>query len=92
MRKQVRYAMLALKSYEQANGFSVLTEDELFFINGGSGESISIDGIKNAVEQVLPPSITITDNGLTAPFGDGTVSISVDLSTISVTLGFEFKF
>ena len=30
--------MLALQSYEQASGFSVLTADELNFINGGSGE------------------------------------------------------
>ena len=29
--------MLALKSYEQTTGFSVLNTDELFFINGGSG-------------------------------------------------------
>ena len=28
--------MLALKSYEFANGFSVLSADELFLINGGS--------------------------------------------------------
>ena len=30
--------MLALQSYEQASGFSVLTADELFFINGGVEE------------------------------------------------------
>lgn len=28
--------MLALRSYEQVNGFSVIDADELFFINGGS--------------------------------------------------------
>ena len=28
--------MLALRSYEQSNGFSVMDADELFFINGGS--------------------------------------------------------
>lgn len=28
--------MLALQSYEQASGFSVLTEDELYYVNGGS--------------------------------------------------------
>ena len=27
---------LAITSYEQANGFSVVTTDELYFINGGS--------------------------------------------------------
>ena len=29
--------MLALQSYEQANGFSAVSADELYFINGGSG-------------------------------------------------------
>lgn len=33
--------MLALKSYEQENGFSVMTADELYYINGGSGATIS---------------------------------------------------
>ncbi len=28
--------MLALQSYEQASGFSVLTADELYYVNGGS--------------------------------------------------------
>lgn len=28
--------MLALQSYEQSNGFSVLTSDELYYVNGGS--------------------------------------------------------
>ncbi len=31
--------MLALTSYEQSNGFSALNADELYFINGGSGNS-----------------------------------------------------
>jgi hypothetical protein len=29
--------MLAMRSYEQNEGFSVMTADELYFINGGSG-------------------------------------------------------
>lgn len=33
--------MLALKSFEKTEGFSVLNTDELFYINGGSG-SITI--------------------------------------------------
>ena len=31
--------MLALRSYGQSNGFSVMDADELFFINGGSGNT-----------------------------------------------------
>ncbi len=33
--------MLAVNSYEQNEGFSVIGADELFFINGGSGTSSS---------------------------------------------------
>ncbi len=33
--------MLALRSYGQSNGFSVMDADELFFINGGSGNTES---------------------------------------------------
>ena len=32
--------MLALRSYGQSNGFSVMDADELFFINGGSGNIV----------------------------------------------------
>jgi hypothetical protein len=31
---------LLMDAFEQANGFSSLTADELFFINGGSGLTI----------------------------------------------------
>lgn len=34
--------MLALKSYEQSNGFSAMSTDELYFVNGGSGISSSL--------------------------------------------------
>lgn len=38
--------MLALQSYEQASGFSVLTADELYYVNGGS---FSWSGLGSAV-------------------------------------------
>ena len=38
--------MLALQSYEQASGFSVLTADELYYVNGGS---FSLSGLGSAV-------------------------------------------
>ncbi len=41
MGTETRYAMLALESYEQSNGFSAMSADELFFINGGSGNQSS---------------------------------------------------
>lgn len=34
--------MLALKSYEDSNFFTVLSSDELYFVNGGSGISSSL--------------------------------------------------
>ena len=34
--------MLAMKSYEQNEGFSVMTADEMYFVNGGSGFSSNI--------------------------------------------------
>lgn len=39
--------MLALQSYEQNNGFSVMSADELYFINGGrEGLSFEDSSIK----------------------------------------------
>ena len=38
--------MLALQSYEQASGFSVLTADELYYVNGGR---FSWSGLGSAV-------------------------------------------
>lgn len=42
--------MLALKSYEQANGFSVMDADELFFINGGSSTTTTTKEFKNITD------------------------------------------
>ena len=38
--------MLVLQSYEQASGFSVLTADELYYVNGGS---FSWSGLGSAI-------------------------------------------
>lgn len=51
--------MLALKGYEQSNGFSVMNTDELFFINGGCGMGPSThitfyDFVKEAVLNAFP--------------------------------------
>lgn len=40
--------MLALQSYEQSNGFAVMTADELFYVNGGSS-SFSGSGYFNSI-------------------------------------------
>jgi len=42
--------MLALQSYEQSNGFAVMTADELYYVNGGSSSfnaSVYYDSISN---------------------------------------------
>ena len=41
--------MLALKSYEQNEGFSTINADELFFINGGSGTTSQSSGNQTSV-------------------------------------------
>lgn len=79
---KVKYAMLALKSYEQSNEFSVLSADELYFINGGSG-------LTECIQEILPPAITISDHGITAPFGNGEIFISGAPGGVSV--GFQFS-
>jgi hypothetical protein len=33
--------MLAMQSYEQANGFAVMDADELYYINAGSGATLT---------------------------------------------------
>ena len=40
--------MLALQSYEQSNGFAVMTADELYYVNGGSS-SFSASGYYNSL-------------------------------------------
>ena len=48
--------MLTLQSYEQASWFSVLTADELYFINGGSGEGENNNQNDNSQEYTLDVS------------------------------------
>ena len=44
--------MLALTSYEQSNGFSAVTADELFFINGGSSAHPGLEAAGNYLVSV----------------------------------------
>ena len=74
--------MLALKSYEQSTGFSALSADELYFINGGSG-------LSEVIQKVLPPGIKVTDSGVSIPFGKGEIVISG--SSKGITLGFKMS-
>lgn len=58
------------------------------------GGSISIPSpiemAKQNIQNILPSGIKITDSGLSAPFGNGDVSIS--FGGDGVTLSFEIKF
>jgi hypothetical protein len=38
---------MVLEAFEHSNGFSALTADELFFVNGGSSYSWSSGGVGN---------------------------------------------
>lgn len=71
--------MLALKSYEQTTGFSVLNTDELFFINGGS----AIGGNPTPTPPTPTPPTTpkITISGIS-------VTISVPPA---ITINFDVK-
>ncbi len=79
----VRYAMLALKTYEQKSGFSVLSIDELFFINGGSTESKEGEGngskneVEYKVETKMDGKIEFDENGKPKGSITGTLGASV---------------
>ncbi len=70
--------MLALKCYEQNEGFSVIGADELFFINGGSVSlpSYHAPTPSNGVS-LGSGGVVITDGNTTVKAGIGGVSVSV---------------
>ena len=82
--------MLALQSYEQNNGFSAMSVDELYFINGGSE-------IKLPTSLVLPSyeskprenGTTINYNGITKDFS---IEVSGSIQKPSVTLSVTIYF
>ena len=61
---------LAIEAFENANGFSALTADELYFINGGSGSycgthgnqaySVTIGYTEGQIGNQAPPPSTAT--------------------------------
>jgi len=82
--------MLALRSYEQANGFSTITADELFYVNGGSGERITMPSIP-AITTPSKDGWSLSNGGLTYTTGNVDVTISGTLDpsiTVSVTIHF----
>lgn len=75
--------MLALQSYEQASGFSVLTADELCFINGGSGEGENNNQKDNSQEYKLDVSLegkVEFDESTGKPKGSASTKIGISVS------------
>ena len=89
--------MLAMKSYEMNEGFSVMTADELYFVNGGSACDINItmpsqsDIAMKVINDMLPSGVKVTDAGLSVPFGQkGSIVVSGGKNGISVGYRREF--
>jgi len=82
--------MLALKSYEQNNGFSAMSTDELYFINGGS-EGISFEDSSIKYSHNINENVSLNVSvGYSTSFSEESkpVSVSVgDDSLISATAG-----
>lgn len=82
--------MLALKSYEQNNGFSGISTDELYFINGGS-EGISFEDSSIKYSHNINENVSLNVSvGYSTSFSEESkpVSVSVgDDSLISATAG-----
>ena len=83
--------MLALQSYEQASGFSVLTADELYYVNGGSCNfsnlSFSIPSYSNSVQNAF----SNFSEGLTIKSGNFDLNIKADLSpSLTITATWHF--
>ena len=95
--------MLALQSYEQNEGFSVMSTDELYFINGGSegisfedssikyshniNENVSVGYSTSFSEESKPVSVSVGDDSLISATA-GPFSVSID----SVSVGIKIKF
>lgn len=85
--KQVRYAMLALTSYEQSNGFSAVTADELYFINGGSGVGTGIALIATGVGLWIAGMGAAASTPATNVAGGIAAAESVCAGTVAIALG-----
>jgi hypothetical protein len=66
--------MLAMQSYEQANGFAVMDADELYYINAGSGATVTISG-------------TVTTDSTGKTTGSGAIVVSIPLGGSSGSSG-----
>ena len=63
--------MLALQSYEQADGFAAVSADELYYINGGSGSW----GFSNGGLTYTSGNVSVTFSATLQP----SVSVSVTI-------------
>ena len=86
------------KSNKQMSGFSVLTTDDLFTVNGG-GDYNKIDftikkepTITDVVSKIipLPNNISFSNGGITYSTKSFSVTLSADSLSASISFGFKF--
>jgi hypothetical protein len=68
---------LATKSYELANGFAVMSADELYFINAGSGDNYGLTPITSPSK---PNGVSVSTSGVTIKDGNNTINITGNLN------------
>ncbi|MDR1074337.1 MAG: hypothetical protein LBL45_11835 [Treponema sp.] len=86
---------MVMDSFERANGFSVLTADELFFVNGGSGtsglEAFASAEMAGLGVMLIGGAIAAGPGGIIMGLvGAGVVLMSADMLTgngLDVTIG-----
>lgn len=61
--------MFAVKVYEQAEGFTAMSADELFFINGGSGSTPQLDAYMESHPNPSSESKSSSSNEESKPSG-----------------------
>ena len=74
--------MFTVKVNEQANGFTAITADELFFINGGSGSNPQLD--KVIAQQNSNNTNSAQNNSQSQSQGHHTVQASANVVVVGI--------
>ena len=83
--------MLALKSCEYVSGLSVMTADELYYVNGGSGGGNSYNVNLPSYSSTNKNGWSLSNGGVTYTSGNKSVTISGNLKpTVKITFTFKF--
>jgi len=74
--------MLAMKSYEQNEGFSVMTADEMYYVNGGSWSASTVMSAISAGAGVVAFGAATIASGASTPV-TGPVGVAATVATWS---------